>query len=202
MFFSVVSAKICITYPENNETAKRVFETLFSNIRILEISKCGTILSDSKPKSEFSLYESCIKTLNTPIIFEKHLLKLKNEDFDAEHRIAFSGTMSDIIAKVSKELEVICAHIDPNTFDTTFHDKIINENWHHSNRFSSNSNRSNSNPSTSSSSNYASFELDAFHMMLILIILILTFGVAIYYLNDQRSVKINRKLVNDLNDKI
>ena len=200
LFLSVVSAKISITYPENNETAKQALENLMSKFKINDIRSCGKYLSGKSPNSQ-ATYVSCIKSLNNPKIFEKHLLELKNEDFAANGGIAFSGTISDVIAKVSKELETICSHIDPNTFDKPFHDKIINEN-RNSNSFSSIF--INSNQNTSSSSNESSFELDTLHMILILIILVLAFGGTIFYLNDRRSVNINRKLINDfdLSEKI
>lgn len=191
LFLSAVRAKISITSPENNETAKAAFETLFSKVNCDKIRKCGDLL---KTESQAS-FRSCIKALRTPKIFEKHLWDLENDDFAANYGIAFSGTMSDIIAKVSDEVEKSCSHVDPNTFDQVTYDKIIQENRQPS---ATNTYTNNDDNRT----NYNSFSLDWLHFMLIIIIVVLFFGGALYYLNDRRSVQINRKLVNDLSEKI
>lgn len=198
---SAVSAKISIISPEKNETAKKAFDILFSKFDIDRVRGCGTNLSSKMAFSQAS-YRRCIKGLNTPKIFEKHLLDLKAEDFDAEYGIAFSGTMSDIIEKVSKELETTCSHLDPNAVDEAAYDEIIKENCQ-VNNYSDNDIDNNDIDFKKKKTIGPSFTLDALHMVFILVILVLVFGAAaIYYLNDRRSVKINRKLVNNLSEKI
>jgi hypothetical protein len=108
--------------------------------------------------------------------------------------------MSDIIEKVSKELETTCSHLDPNAVDEAAYDEIIKENCQVNNYSDIDNNDVDFKKKKTIG---PSFTLDALDMVFILVILVLVFGAAaIYYLNDRRSVKINRKLFNNLSEKI
>jgi hypothetical protein len=124
LILSAVKARIVLTYPENNETAKKAFVMLFSKFDIDRIRDCGDKLSVSQDS-----YKKCIKDLNIPKIFEKHLIDLKMDDFFAEYGVILTGIMSDIIEKVSKELETTCSHLDPKNVDEAAYNKIIDDNW-------------------------------------------------------------------------
>ena len=75
------------------------------------------------------LYKSCIKGLRTPKIFEDKFLPLNMSDFFQNYENGHDSckVMSDIIAKVSEELENTSG-LDPNAIDQAAVDRIIREN--------------------------------------------------------------------------
>lgn len=199
LFLSSAVARITITYPENNVTARKAFDTLFSKLSVQNVQKCGEHLWEKRPDN-YIVYSNCIKALNVPKIFEDKFLKLSNTNFDGDG-IEFCGTMSSIYEQVSKELEVACSGLDKDKFDQAAYDKIMSENNISGDTFNShNSSSDEDDPNVHSPAK--GFKMDFLHLILIFVIFLLLSGAVIYYLNTAKSVKVNRKLVNEIAEKV